>query len=285
MRELLQIWRNTRMIVLTAISASAYVAVLVPFKGFVIIPGLTEVRPGAAIPVVLSFLFGPAAAWGAGFGNLIADTLGGMLGPGSLFGFLGNFLYGYLPYALWRALLGHADPTRSGARGWITYLLVLVVSCLAIGAVIGWGADLLRLAPFAALGLIIAVNNLIASAAISTILLTLLFARVNSWGLLHYQIMDDELIEFQQDFADPGMQPQPAANDRAGRRGKIAYLGAVICMIGVVAAFVTGLYISGQALQAGYGGAAFASGSAGSFAVAVGMLPGLLLLLIGAALL
>lgn len=285
MRELFQIWRNTRMIVLTAISAAAYVAVLIPFKGFVIIPGLTEVRPGAAIPIVLSFLFGPAAAWGAGFGNVIADTFGGMLGPGSLFGFLGNFLYGYLPYALWRALMGHTDPTRSGARGWLTYVLILVVSCLVIGAVIGWGADLLRLAPFAALGLIIAVNNLMASAAISTVLLTLLFARVSSWGLLYYQIMDDEPIEFQQGFPDLGMQHSPAATGPAGRRGKTAYVGAIICMIGAAAAFLTGLYISGQALQAGYGSAAFASGSAGSFAVGVGMLPGLLLLLIGAALL
>ena len=75
MRELFTMWQNTRMIVMTAISAAAYVAVLLPFKGFVIIPGLTEVRPGAAIPVVFSFLFGPAAAWGTGFGNIIAETL------------------------------------------------------------------------------------------------------------------------------------------------------------------------------------------------------------------
>lgn len=272
------------MIVLTAISASAYVAVLIPFKGFVIIPGLTEVRPGAAIPVVLSFLFGPAAAWGSGFGNLIADTFGGMLGPGSLFGFLGNFLYGYLPYALWRTFMGHADPTRSGVGGWFTYLLILIISCLVIGTVIGWGADLLRLAPFAALGLIIAANNFIASAAISTVLLTLLFPRVSNWGLLYYQIMDEQLIDFQLESADMSIQPQPAAASRSPR-SKLAYIGAVICIIGTVAAFLTGLYISGQALHAGYGSAAFASGSAGSFAVGVGMLPALLLLLLGAALL
>lgn len=273
------------MIVLTAISAAAYVAVLIPFKGFVIVPGMTELRPGAAMPIVLSFLFGPAAAWGAGFGNLIADTFGGMLGPGSFFGFLGNFLYGYLPYALWRAFMGQADPTRSGVRGWIVYLLILVVSCLSIGTIIGWGADLLRLAPFAALGVIIAVNNLIASAAVSTVLLTLLFSRVSNWGLLYYQIMDDDSTEFQQNLIDFGIQPQPSAVGSGGRRGKSAYVGAVICIIGVTIAFFTGLYISGQTLQTGYGSAAFTGGSAGSFAVAAGMLPGLLLLLIGAALL
>jgi len=42
-------------------------------------------------PGSVSFLFGPAAAFGAAFGNLIADMLGGMLGIGSLFGFVGNF--------------------------------------------------------------------------------------------------------------------------------------------------------------------------------------------------
>ena len=282
MRELFQVWRNTRMIVLTAISAAAYVAVLLPFKGFVIIPGLTEVRPGAAIPIVLSFLFGPAAAWGAGFGNLIADMLGGMLGPGSFFGFIGNFLYGYLPYAMWRALMGQAEPTHSGLKGWLAFAVILEIDCLAIGAVIGWGVDLLRLAPFAALGLAIAVNNLLAAAIIATTLVALLFSRVRNWGLLYYQIMDDAPAVFPlaPDVAAAGPQAPPAP---ATWRSRLALLGVVLCGVGAVAAFVTGLLISSGVLHAGYGVAAFAW--LGLPAVSTGMLPGLLLLALGALLL
>ena len=269
MRELVTMWRNTRMVVLTAICAAAYVAVLLPFKGLVIIPGLTEVRPGAAIPVVFSFLFGPAAAWGSAFGNLIADALGGMLSPGSIFGFIGNFLYGYLPYGLWRAFLGHESPVESGGKGWVLFAAILVTNCLVIGSVIGWGVDLLKLAPFAALGLIIAVNNFIAAAIIATILLALLYARVHAWGLLYFQILEE-----------PGAEGEAAA--RAGRAAKI---GAVLCLVGALIAFFPGLIISAETLNVGYGAAGFASQAKGSLSLVAGMAPGLIVLLIGAALL
>src|SRR5499425_2577185 len=112
MREALAIWRNTRLVVLTAVSASLYAALLIPFKVLPLIPGVTELRPANAVPVVCSLLFGPAAAWGAAIGNIIGDFFGG-LGPGDLFGFAGNFLYGLIPYKAWDALTD-ADPVPRG---------------------------------------------------------------------------------------------------------------------------------------------------------------------------
>ena len=89
-------WDNTRLVVFTAICASLYAAILIPFKVLPIIPGVTELRPANAVPVICSFLFGPAAAWGAAIGNVIGDFFGG-IGPGDVFGFWGNFLYGLAP--------------------------------------------------------------------------------------------------------------------------------------------------------------------------------------------
>ena len=108
MRDLIDMWRNTRMVVLTAMSASLYAAILIPFKVLPIIPGVTELRPANAVPVVCSFLFGPAGAWGAAIGNVIGDFFGG-IGPGDLFGFAGNLLYGLVPYKAWEAL-SDGDP-------------------------------------------------------------------------------------------------------------------------------------------------------------------------------
>src|SRR5262252_9026009 len=116
-------WRNTRMVVLCAISAALYAAVLVPFKVVPLIPGVTELRPANAVPVVCSFLFGPAAAWGAAIGNLIGDFFGG-IGPGDFFGFAGNFLYGFLPYRAWRALRGD-DPVPRTVAQWATFVGVV----------------------------------------------------------------------------------------------------------------------------------------------------------------
>ena len=126
MKELLTIWTNTRGIVLISVCAAVYVAVLLPFKLFTIVPGLTEFRPGAALPIFLSFMFGPAAAWGAGIGNPVGDLLGGMFGPASLFGFAGNFCMGYIPYRAWRAWTGKVDPRPQSASQWLLFVLILL---------------------------------------------------------------------------------------------------------------------------------------------------------------
>src|SRR6266436_5244998 len=109
MHELRLMWRNTRMVVLCTLSAALYAAVLVPFKVVPLIPGVTELRPGNAIPVVCSFLFGPAAGWGSAIGNMIGYFFGGV-GPGDIFGFFANLAYGYIPYKVW-TLIAARDET------------------------------------------------------------------------------------------------------------------------------------------------------------------------------
>ncbi len=42
MKEIFFMWKDTRMVVLTALSAAIYAAVLIPFKPIPIIPGFTE---------------------------------------------------------------------------------------------------------------------------------------------------------------------------------------------------------------------------------------------------
>jgi len=143
MRDAIVMWRNPRMVVLSAVCAAVYAATMIPFKVLVIFPGLAEVRPAAVFPVVFSFLFGPAGAWGAAFGNVVGDMLGGMLGPGSIFGFLANFAYGYIPYKLWEALYKDktvVDELKSwqekmqGLRNSVRIAGLIVAAVLALGA-------------------------------------------------------------------------------------------------------------------------------------------------------
>src|SRR5512144_1550189 len=129
MRDLIDMWGNTRMVVLTAMSASLYAAILIPFKVLPIIPGVTEFRPANAVPVVCSFLFGPAGAWGAAIGNVIGDFFGG-IGPGDAFGFVGNFLYGLLPYKLWEAVTDR-DPLPRTPAMWLLFVSVVLLASAA----------------------------------------------------------------------------------------------------------------------------------------------------------
>jgi energy-coupling factor transport system substrate-specific component len=245
MKELFTMWKNVRMIVLVAVTAAVYAAVLIPFKiALPLIPGFTEIRPANVFPIICSLMFGPAAAWGAAIGNTIGDFFG-TLGPGTFFGFLGNFLYGYIPYRLWKSF-GTGEIVVSHRRSagksitialiasiivtlalWlivyftgfsknpvlyvilvfvitflfmfltsmflsIRYLIITFTASAACGVIIGWGVHILGLVPFSALGNIIVLNNLIASAVLGPILLPIIYPVVKRMGLIYTDIMEEK---------------------------------------------------------------------------------------------
>ncbi|MGQ9731047.1 MAG: energy-coupling factor transporter ATPase [Candidatus Zipacnadales bacterium] len=190
MRDVLAVWRNTRSIVLVALSAGIYAAVLIPFKAIPLIPGFTELRPANSIPPVMSLLFGPAAAWGCALGNLIGDFFG-TIGPGSIFGFVGNFLLGYLPYRLWKVLAPNWHPTGSVVQLPL-FWFVSIIASVACALLIAFGVDWLGLVPYAFLFVAISLNNGIMGVVLGPILLALLYPRAARWGLLAEEVHEEE---------------------------------------------------------------------------------------------
>ncbi len=262
MREVFTMWKYTRMIVLTALSAAIYAAVLIPFKGGIpIIPGITEVRPANVFPVIFGLMFGPAGAWGAAIGNAIGDVFGGTFGWGSIFGFIGNFYLGFLPYKLWGAirLVPQNDlaPTTNSLRKLVAYIVVTIVAAAACAIIIAWFLDLIGLIPFAFLSVVITLNNSIAALVLGPPLLLLLYPRVKRWGLFWTDIMDKEDVA-------PGFAPS---------------IGALLAVVGALGGLIVGVGIStglyGQALFQ------FATGETGQVGVWLGVLPFLILIVIG----
>jgi energy-coupling factor transport system substrate-specific component len=230
-------WRDTRMIMLTAVVAAVYAAVLIPFKGLTIIPGITSVRPANVFPVIFSLMFGPAAAWGSAIGNLIGDIFGGTLGPGSAFGFLGNFFFGFVGYKLWGnlgALSSGAEPdfrTNAGKQ-LVEYAVVTVVAATVTAGIIAWGLEVLGLFPFSVLGTIITINNFIAAIVLGPPLLYLTYPRVKEMGLLYPDVL----------------RASDLSNVGTRRRQTAAYV-----IIGVSVAWV----VVGIAISVGLGGIPF----------------------------
>ena len=192
--EIMSVWHDTRLIVLTAQVAAIYAAILIPFKvGIPLIPGFVELRPANAIPLVASLLFGPAAAWGAGIGNIIGDCFG-TLGPASVFGFLGNFFLGYIPYLMW----GHLGPLSSQhppqMKSWrqgLEFVVICIVASGVCAATIAWGVALLGLLPFWVLAPAIFFNNVIMGLVLGPPLLSFLYPRVHRWGLYYQELCED----------------------------------------------------------------------------------------------
>ncbi len=222
MNALKLVWGDTRMIVLVSLSAALYAAILIPFKLFTILPGTTEIRPANAIPMVMSMLFGPAAAWGSAMGNLVGDFFGG-LGVGDIFGFIGNFLYGYIPYALWRTLFGDAEPRRDSIVHWMGMLGVFLVAGSACAFIVALGLDVvIGRVPFAILGSLIFINNFVMSALLAPPLFFALQPRVRAWSLHWTQILPAEAV----------------------RRPRFAWLGAILITVGSVGGLGAGLGLS-----------------------------------------
>ena len=127
MKEIFSMWHHSKMTILVSITAGLYAALLIPFKIFQILPGITEIRPATCIPIVCSLFFGPAAAWGAAVGNLIGD-FAGQFGPGSPFGLIGNFLYGFIPYRIWRLFKKGSSKKISSIKDIFLVIFIIIVS-------------------------------------------------------------------------------------------------------------------------------------------------------------
>lgn len=192
MRELIACWQHTRMIVLIAVTAALYVAVLLPFKIAVIVPGITEIRPGAAVPVFLSIFLGPAAAWGAAFGNTIGDVIGGTIGPGSVVGFFGNFLYGFVPYRIVRAYLDSPNQLAT-LKGGIVFVFLTILASALCALVVALGVDLIGF-KFDIVVHAIFLNNVFMSLILVPLLIRGLGKRIREMRLTYDQILEPEDI-------------------------------------------------------------------------------------------
>ena len=249
MNEVFSMWKKMKMVVLAVLCAALYAALLIPFKGFVLIQGITEFRPASALPVAMGLLFGPAGAWGAAIGNLVGDFFGS-LSAGSLFGFVGNFMFAYVPYKLWINLGLVAKPDREpdlkSKRKIAAFVIVAVLGSLACALVIAWGLDVLRMVPFAALGSIIFLNNSIPAIVLGIPMMIVLYPRIKGWNLLWTDIMNAEDI--------------PAAGGMSGIGG---ILMTVSILVGMIGGFIMASAAGQAFLYRGFG----AGGEVGSFGV------------------
>ena len=251
MKEVFTMWRHTQMVVLVALSAAIYAAVLIPLKGFPIIPGAIEIRPANVFPFVFSLLFGPAGAWGAAIGNLIGDFFG-TLTVGSIGGFIGNFFLGLLPYKLWGAFFRRGDvvPNPNTAKKLAVYVAIVVIVSAVCAAIIAWFVALLELFPFTPVLLLIASNNVIPGIVLGPILLIALYPRVKRFGLLWTEIMESEEV------SAPRFQT----------------LGNVLVWVRSIGALIVGLLIE-------------AGGFGGGVTVGIALIPFIVLVVAGAFLL
>ena len=139
MHELAGVWTDRNGRIWIGATALFYVLVLIPFN----YPGIDifgiSLRPAAFMLVTLGILFGPAAAWGLGIGNIAGDFFGGSWSAMSLFGFLINVLIPYLSYQLFHWLMREQAIRRDyhTIACFLATSLIVVSSCMVLLAACG----------------------------------------------------------------------------------------------------------------------------------------------------
>jgi energy-coupling factor transport system substrate-specific component len=191
MKELIEMWKHTRIVSFFILSTALYAVFLWIFAQLPvwIIPGVTSLRPANAIPIVCSLLFGPAAAWGTAFGNLIGyDLMSGALTIGSIGGFIGNFVMGLVPYYVWRRIFKE-PPHCKNLKSLAAFELVNLLHASSCGFIIALWTELVGFVPFTPIAFIITFNNFLHAAIISPILMGLFYDRAVKAGWLWTDIM------------------------------------------------------------------------------------------------
>jgi energy-coupling factor transport system substrate-specific component len=188
--DLISMWRHPKMIAFVVLTAILYVASLYPLQGLTLFGGYTDFgRIGVAVPVAFSFLFGPAAAWGAAIGNVLTDVAVQHVDVSSIFGFAGNLLLGYIPYKLWSTVTADEPDLRS-LRKLSLFIGLAVLACAICGLVIGWGLYWLGLTSFMPTSAIIAVTNALWATTAGSILLAVTYKFFSKRKLIYSNILN-----------------------------------------------------------------------------------------------
>lgn len=254
-------WKYNTMVALTVLCAGIYMLLLLPSVS--IVPGYADIKPAALFPVIFGLLLGPAGAWGSAIGSLAGDLIGNF-GYSSIFGFIGNFLYAYIPYKIWRNLRlkrgEDRQPTINSASKLIEFGLVSVVASTACAVVVAWGLDVMELFPFAPLSIIIFLNNAVITLIFGPIALPLAYRPAKKFGVLWTDIMHTK------DISRPNPEKISLFMIYSGSLG------------GLVSGLALSLLFAGQELT-GHG---ITTEGMGSLFVGIGVLPFLIVLFHGA---
>lgn len=228
MKDIFTMWKYPKMITLTAICAAIYAALLIPFKAIVIFS--VEVRVATVIVPVMGILFGPAGALGVAIGNLIGDFFGSM-SVASIFGFIANFFFAYVPYKMWYMVKGDVEPKANNGGKIVRFLLGSAGGSLCDVCWLCFGVcAVFSQLPYPLFASIIGVTNGLFPLVLGAPVLSLVGTRIKKWGLAFTSIMKPEDVNTNMKFN---------------------VLGAVLMIAAPLAAIVISLIMSGNGIEVG----------------------------------
>jgi len=118
------------------ITAVVFFIVTMPFRELFNVLGVTEMRPASALPPTFGLLFGIPGALGCAIGNLFADIASGYNSFILVWGFVAQFIYGILPYVLWK-FISKSEIRLKNVKNILQYIVIILINSVAM-AVMFW---------------------------------------------------------------------------------------------------------------------------------------------------
>ncbi|MEG2323919.1 MAG: SpoIIE family protein phosphatase [Anaerovoracaceae bacterium] len=119
-----------------------YFVLTLPLAGLTFDDGYSQIRFTSLMPMAAGMLFGFPGALSCALGNLVGDIYSG-LDIYCIFGFLGNFLMGWLPYKLWHTLFffdNHTPKYLETSNSIVKFVSISVItSCASVGTIAAGG--------------------------------------------------------------------------------------------------------------------------------------------------
>lgn len=128
-----------KFVLIFILSLIVFLALAIPFRSLLKINYVTEVRPAAVLNPVLGIFFGMPAILACVLGNLILDFQSGVPIIQVLAYIIPQFLYGYIPYYVWKKLnKNETDKITIDAMPKILrYIAAVLLGSLALAVIAG----------------------------------------------------------------------------------------------------------------------------------------------------
>ena len=184
------------MISFVVVTTVTYIVLSLVFNGTITAFGSSYSPHFAAGGVlVLSLLFGPAAAWGSVLGYLGVDIAHGVLGFSSVFGVVGHFLLAYLGYNLWgnlEPLSSGSEPTMRSRQQIVEYAALAFISLSALITITAWGHVILGILPYFVTVTALLTNHFVPAVVVGPIVLYVFYPRLRASDLVYRGILGSE---------------------------------------------------------------------------------------------
>lgn len=117
------------------ISVILFIMLTMPFRIWLSAANLTQMRPSTALTPVIGMIFGIPACAGCAVGYLISDLFSGYELSYSIFGVIGQLLYGLVPYFMWKKLNKEHDGNEfrlDSVSRMLKFLFVMLIDSLLV---------------------------------------------------------------------------------------------------------------------------------------------------------